>query len=283
LLVLGPHMDLKSFNQGLNHRLDLPLFMEIMGSSQNKQTSFSFGKADLLHPIFSGLFEVENLNLGDPVFYFAVRCQSTPAMNKIINFSSGDPFLYEVRRPEGVVLVYTTGFDDKTTDLPYRTIFAPLMHRSVSYIKAASQQTPVASGAGDLLRFRLPADALGKSLLIQRPDQKQDRPAIASRGESGRWVEYINTDRIGIYQLRAENVILNQWAVNLPDGEADLAPLDRNVLKKKYNFRLVEDVGTLIEQIQQERIGRELWKYFLIAALLLLLVEMALYYEQGKR
>ena len=282
LFVLGSHIDLKSYNQELTDRLGLAPCVDVIGSSQDQQTSFSLGQSDLTHPIFSGLFEAEKAYLGDPVFHFAIRCRPTPTMNPIIRFSSGDPFLYEVRRPTGALLVFTSGFSENLTDLPYRALFAPLMHRSISWLQTAGRFATPPAHCGDPLRFRLPADALGKALLVHRPDDAKEKPTIGGRGENARWVEYGHTDLPGIYSLLDQDQTLHQWAVNLPSAELELQPIDRDALEKSYQFHTATSAEELTAEIQQQRIGREWWKDFLLAGLLLLVVEMALYYERAQ-
>ncbi|NLP12876.1 VWA domain-containing protein [bacterium] len=282
MLVLGSQLDLQSYNQGLNSRLGLPLFREIIGSSDNQQTSFSLGKADLQHPIFSGLFEPENAHLGNPTFHFAVICQATPSMSPVIQYSSGDPFLYEVRRASGAILVYTTGFDDRLTDLPYRALFAPLIHRSVTYLNSAGRFVTAPAVTGDALRFLLPAAWLDKTLLMQRPDQSLERVLLNTHGSAGPAIEYSHTDQIGVYRLMASERTVHQWAVNLPEQEMDLQTVDSGILKSYYDLHLLEAAGSVAETVRRQRIGREWWRYFLLAGLALLLVEMALYYEKSE-
>ncbi len=280
LLIPGSHTDIRAYNQGIAARLDIPILLDEIGSWKNKESAFSLGKTDMLHPMFSGLFEMEQSSLGDAVFYHAFRSRPGSNVNKIINFSSGDPYLYEARKPSGVVMAFTCGFAENATDLPYRAIFAPLLHRCVSYVNAAGRQISPPVASGELLRFRLPVEMLGQSLTILRPDQKQDRPIVQKRPDAGQWAEYSGTDRIGIYRLVAGETILQQWAVNLSKGETDLSPVDFSLLEKKYNFSFLQDSAGLMEEIRQLRIGKEWWRYFLIAALLLMVVEMALYYER---
>jgi len=282
MLVLGTRLDLKSYNQGLHSRLGLPLFSEVMGPSENQQTSFSLGKADLQHPIFSGLFEPENAHLGNPNFHFAVKCLSTPSMSPVIQYSSGDPFLYEVRRASGAVLVYTTGFDDRLTDLPYRALFAPLIHRSVTYLNSAGRSVTAPAITGNALRFLLPAVWLDKPLMMQRPDQSLERTLLNTHGSAGPAIEYAHTDQVGIYRLMAEERTVNQWAVNLPEQELDLRTMDSGILKSHYDLHVLETAGSVAESVRQQRIGREWWRYFLLAGLALMLVEMALYYEKSE-
>lgn len=282
MMVLGSQLDLKSYNQGLNSRLGLPLFSEVMGSSDSQQTTFSLGKADLQHPIFSGLFEPENAHLGNPNFHFAVKCHATPSMSPIIQYSSGDPFLFEVRRASGAVLVYTTGFDDRLTDLPYRALFAPLIHRSVTYLNSAGRFVTAPAFIGDALRFLLPAAWLDKNLMMQRPDQSLERTLLNTHGSAGPAVEYLHTDQTGIYRLTASESTVNQWAVNLPEQEMDLRTVEGGYLQSHYGLQLLKETGSVVETVRQQRVGREWWRYFLLAGLALMLVEMALYYEKAE-
>jgi len=203
-------------------------------------------------------------------------------MSPVIQYSSGDPFLYEVRRASGAVLVYTTGFDDRLTDLPYRALFAPLIHRSVTYLNSAGRSVTAPAIAGNALRFLLPAVWLDKPLMMQRPDQSLERTLLNTHGSAGPAIEYAHTDQVGIYRLMAEERTVNQWAVNLPEQELDLRTMDSGILKSHYDLHVLETAGSVAETVRQQRIGREWWRYFLLAGLALMLVEMALYYEKSE-
>ena len=118
--------------------------------------------------------------------------------------------------------------------------------------------------------------------MMQRPDQSLERTLLNTQGSAGPAIEYLHTDQIGIYRLMASERTVNQWAVNLPEQEMDLRTVEGGILQSHYDLHVLEDAGSVVETVRQQRIGREWWRYFLLAGLALMLVEMALYYEKSE-
>ncbi len=280
-LALGKDVDLRAYNENFNRLLGLPKFLEAMGSMSENSPSFGLGKKDLTHPIFAGIFESAQSSFASPQFRFAIKTQERSDVDKIIEYMDGSPFLFEAKRGQGVVLVMTTGFGGQLTDLAHRTIFAPLISRCVGYLATQSKNVVEEHLIGQELRFRLPAEALGKSLEMSRPGEKSDRLQPAVTG-SGSWVFYTNTDVPGVFRLLADGQHLAQWAVNVDAKESDLTMLSESELQEKYSVNLLERTGNLQNTIYSQRFGKELWKYFAVAALILLIVEMLLYREKGE-
>ncbi len=281
MLALGKDVDLRAYNESVNRQLGLPKFLEVIGSMNENGPSFGLGKIDLAHPIFAGIFESAQGNFASPQFRLAIKTQDNSDIDKIIEYIDGSPFLFEAKRGQGVVLVFTTGFAAQLSDLAHRTIFAPLISRSIGYLATQSKNIVEEHLIGQEVRFRLPADELGKSLEMTRPDEKPDRlqPEVTS---SGSWVYYTNTDVAGVYKLLADGQLVAQWAVNVDAKESDLTMLKESELKEKYSLSLLERTGNLQNMIYSQRFGKELWKYFAIAALILLIVEMLMYREKGE-
>ena len=281
LMALGKNIDIKAYNEIINPRLHLPKFLSVMGSMQENAGIFSLGKTDFTHPIFAGIFEKKDAQFTRPNFSFAVKTARSANSQTIIEYSSGDPFLLETRLGQGSILVYTTGFDLSLSDFVHRTIFAPLITRSVSYLGAYRQSTQETFTIGDRLRYRLPAPAISQDLEMQRPDGQQDRlqPNMTA---SGAFVMYTGTDTPGLYKLTANGRVLYQWAVNVDVRESDLTIADEDELKKAYPIIFVRDADVLPNLVYRSRFGKELWSYLLIAAFVLLIMEMLVYREKGE-
>jgi hypothetical protein len=282
VFILGPQVDMAAYNREFHERLGMPLLREVMGSLQPPQPTFTLGTADLQHPLFEGLFETAAGRFGDPAFHWAIKIVPSDAMTTIIPFSSGDPFLLEWQHGAARFLAFASGFQETVSDLPYRAIFAPLVHRSISFVHSKSKAGSDSLFTGDRLRFQVPAELLATTLTLQRPDQRSERLTAVSQGAPGHWVTYSPTDSPGIYQLSSSQNILSQWAVNIPLSERELQPLENEQLEKRFAMRTLEPSGSLAQSIREQRSGKELWSYFIWAALLLLCVEMLLYYEKGE-
>jgi hypothetical protein len=99
------------------------------------------------------------------------------------------------------------------------------------------------------------------------------------------FVKFSGTDRPGIYQLLNREQRLTQWAVNYDPVECENASLAPDELKdfvETDRFFVIQNISDIETGLTESRFGTELWKYFAFAALLILLIEMALFREKGE-
>jgi hypothetical protein len=280
-IALGEDVDLRAYNGVLMPALKLPGLLLVMGRGNDREAFFSIGKSDLTHPVFNGIFEKDNGDFSKPRFSFAIKSQQSKAIDTIMEFSDGSPFLYESSLGEGTILVMTCGFDLALSDFPHQTLFAPLMTRSLRYLVSHRHQTRRNLLVGEELRTRIPNEVVNADLEIQRPDRKSDRtkPVITANGP---WIYYRDTDIPGIYALLADQQPVAKWAVNVHPDESDLTKIETSVLKVKFNATVIgaeEDIGMIISN---QRYGQEIWKALVFAALILSIIEMLLYREKGE-
>jgi len=281
LMALGSNIDIKSYNGVVVPALRLPPFLSVIGSLDETDQHFSIGKTDLQHPVFSGIFKERNPNFSKPNFKFAIKVAHTENMQSIMDYSSGDPFLFETKIGQGSILVFTTGFDLEVTDFVHRTIFAPLLTRAIFYLQSHGPGAYKSYRIGEAFRYRLPAEAIHTNLSMERPDDKSDhiQPRITN---SGAFIEYGDTFVPGFYKLLANGNVLNQWAVNFDARESDLSPYPEDKLVEDAGMTLIKDDERLATIVSGNRFGKELWSYFAIAAFILLIVEMLIYREKGE-
>ncbi|HPG41348.1 MAG TPA: BatA domain-containing protein [bacterium] len=275
VIILGENTNIQAFNRILP-LLGLPEIQGVMGSLQDERAIISLSSDDLTHPIFLGMFESENARFDKPRFRFAMHIQNRAGCDQIIRYSSGDAFLLEKKFENGTILLMTSGMNPELTDLSQRTIFAPLMTRMFSYAatwKYARQQNYAINQA---LSEKLAANIVQNDLEMQRPDEIIERIEPVIR-PTGAWLEYTATDIPGIYTLLANNQPIMQWAVNSDPLESDLTPVAETFLKDRYTLRMAARDADIHKLILENRYGVELWKYFALAALVLLIVEMILY------
>jgi hypothetical protein len=111
------------------------------------------------------------------------------------------------------------------------------------------------------------------------------------RFPSGREVEIDGTrtvrgtDEAGLYTFLAADTVVSVWALNPPPAESELARLER----RDYRGAIGEEV-TAVDQaeawprsVYRSRVGPEIWRPLLLAALLLLFVESFLATAGGGR
>ncbi|MFQ5772616.1 MAG: hypothetical protein ACE5HX_18920, partial [bacterium] len=92
-------------------------------------------------------------------------------------------------------------------------------------------------------------------------------------------------DRPGIYNLYNDNKILAHWAVNYNPEESDdatFAPEDLIERVKAEQVSIIQTTEKMAEKLNESRFGQELWKYFAVTALVILVLEMLLFREKGE-
>ena len=95
-------------------------------------------------------------------------------------------------------------------------------------------------------------------------------------------MEYAEARRPGSYRLLADGKVLMTWAVNIPAAELDLSMAPRPKVENDLQMRWIDAPGELERTIREARVGREYWRELLLAAVALLIIEMAIYREKGE-
>lgn len=232
---------------------------------------------DELHPLFINLFETERREFNPPEFFKYFRTNITPSAGKIISFEDQSPFLIEKKSNGGALFLFTSSLTLDWNDFPVKGLFAPLIIKSVFYL---TQQKEVEE-----------ANITGSPVSIDL--RKKNSPQIKVEGPdgiiefitsdtltSGDFFQYNNTSKRGFYKFYSNDYLIDYKAVNVDSKESETDYLKEEEFEDYFNALGFENVFPLniesnyIEDIYQSRFGSELWKYFLIAALIVALIEM---------
>ncbi|MFQ5636989.1 MAG: BatA domain-containing protein [bacterium] len=281
LVFLGADVDIRNYNQYLHSKLNVPLLTESI-TSQGQDGFLSLGKIDFSHAIFRNVFDVEK-NVVSPHFRFVISVQSDKPMDKIIEFSNGMPFLFESSYRKGRILYFTSGLSNDWSDLPVRGLFVPLVNRAVTYLAGYASENDDDLTVGQVVSFSPEESVNVTQLTLEAPDgtRHQIKPEITK----GRYfVHFPETDLTGVYKLINESGEIAKWAVNYDPAEADHAAFEIDELRKTVGTEKVAEITQtqdIAEALKQSRFGRELWKYFAFAALVLIIAEMVFVREKA--
>ena len=267
------------------------------GSPDGRTRIASFDRVELEHPLFEGVFQVgpegDAPNVERPEIWFAARYEPEGAGEQsIIRLSNGDPFLQEIRHGRGAALLLAVAPDARWSELPVRGLFVPLMYRSLYYLSAwesvSGEQFP-AGRAAELRMAQPPGEALlrlaGPDGAEYAPEQRDAFDAVVLT------LDREAVERPGVYDIFAGDVLARRIAFNADARESDMLALEPEEARR----RLAEVVGGPVEvvaaggraagdvvaAVAEQRTGRELWKAFLLLALLFLAAEMAV--AKGRR
>ncbi|MEP0547159.1 MAG: BatA domain-containing protein [Rhodothermales bacterium] len=242
-----------------------------------------FGRVDLEHPLFEGIFEdaAGQPRLESPTIALARPYQPGAGdENTLIGLSTGAPFLQEIRSGSGTALVFAVAPDPRWSDFPVRGLFVPLLYRAVYYLAADAD-------AGESLEVRQPAPlrvaGASEGLRIVGagaefvPEQRSVPGGVLLEIDSG-------VTEPGVYDVMDGERLVRRVAFNPDARESDLAVLAPEEAQRRLaeatgaEVRVLDAAGgrglAAARQLTEERTGVELWNVFLALALAFLLAEM---------
>ena len=261
-------------------------FRGFSGSRSAEQTVASFGRVDLQHPLFEGVFQErrrEEASVEQPDLYYTMNFRpSGQAGQTLIELSNGFPFLHEVRHGSGRLLLSAVAPTRAWSDLPVRGLFVPLLYRSVYYLSATTSVAGEQLVAGQPTELRVTGVAPGASLRLQGPDGIEVTPE--QRTLFGATLLQIGEALTvpGLYDVQAGSTRVRRVAVNVNPAESNLqaaTPEDaserlQNATGAPVRTVAAAETDDLTETLRTRRAGTELWNVFLLLALTFLAAEM---------
>ena len=259
-------------------------------SSKPIDSFIEFDKVDLRHPLFAGMFEetetkqpagttTQQRVLESPRINKSFHFLPTPKSRAIITLTNGYPFLIEEQIGNGHILLFGVAVNTEWSDLPLKGLFVPLVHRSLAYLAQESTvEHSLLVGEETTIHLRT---TVSPKLTITKPGGLEIfiNPQQFAAEKN---IRFSDDDLPGIYSVASDNLILNKFAVNIDPDESNTTPSDEkhrdNMFKRisiaDNSIHTVNQVQDVQRIITESRLGAELWKQFLIAALLIAIIEM---------
>ena len=272
IIFPGDKTDPAYYNSITAPTLNLPKILSV--HKENNEGFISFGRIDFNHPVLTELFKKKKREIDSPKFRSFFIFEKKLSGRTIIEFSNGNPFLVETTYGRGKVMLFGCPPDVLWTDFPFKGIFAPLIYQSVSYTSFETFAQKKSILIGDEILYSTRYKAAG--FIIEKPDGSREKPEIDIKSDNYS-IRYSGTNLPGIYTLTADGTVIQLFSVNVNPKESELfKPREKEIEKltgadKVIYFDKEKDIPALISRM---RFGREIGKYFIIAALLLLGVEM---------
>lgn len=295
LLFPGSQIDPEIFNASLAKPLSLPYMQRIesipvVQLSERFASSVEFERIEWRHPVFEGMFEKSEATksgkkneqpqtIEAPHIKTFVRFQQSSGSFPIISLSTGAPFLFEQKIGFGRALIFGTSATPDWSDFPMKGLFVPLVHQAITYLAGRSLNGD-ATHPGEELVFKDILTSSG-SVTVSGPHGTETLVPTIRSGLSFS-AKFVVSDEIGIFSVKSKDDVLGKFAVNISKEESRLVRGKEDMIHnfltnhgiQASNITTVAKLSDLQRIVTQTRHGIELWKYFLIAALLIGLVEL---------
>lgn len=260
-------------------KLGLQTINGVSGSKDIKTNYTRFKEVDLNHPIFTGIFvEKKTGRIESPKIYYSFNYKAGLKGKDIITLENNYSFLVEEKLGRGNILLFTSAMNLNWNEFPIKPIFVPLINRIGLYSNSGINNC-FSFIAGEEVKLRL--SKLNQSdVKLVYPDGRESVISLPKENEK----DFLSVGKLtqsGIYKLIQNDKIIALISINLDSRESNLNKLDEDDLFRFANNSFPDcrikifnpDINP--EQIiKQERYGTELWKFFLILALICLALEM---------
>jgi hypothetical protein len=284
-LVLGGGNDAGYYNENFTSKTGLYI-NEPIPKRFTRAGYFQLERFDFTHPVYS-VFDSLTADNAPVLKYYALPSLENRGGNRILaSFSNGMPALAEASYGLGTIMTMTAPLTPAYSDISGHSFFVPMIIRISEYLAGDRSAFELRNFVGEKTIRSHPGRDVGyKPVRMITPDGRTFNIAGTEKGGQVEF-ECRPIDIPGIYRLEAEGKIIDLFAVNTPPAEGDLSSADTDRFKTALGLDKTGEIpynasaGSIINEY---RYGRELWKVFLWAVVVLIAVEMLLSRERTIR
>ena len=217
------------------------------------------------HPVLAGFPARPGEPLSSARFQVVRAFRPGRSARVLLAFDAEHPALIEAPH----ALIWTSPLDAAASDFPVSGAFLPLLHQCVKVLGRGTAAASLTPGE----RWSAPAST--GAWRIQDPAGRDVASELATVGGGTRVVS-APLDAPGLYRVLEGARLRSTFAVNPDPRESDLAPAGEREIVSAFppgSAQWIRPGEDLARRVREARYGRELWSWFVIAALLLLAAE----------
>jgi hypothetical protein len=212
----------------------------------------------------------DNGGWAETKFFYAVSVE--PGQARVAaRLSDGTPLLLDRQSGEGHVLLFTSGLENLTNDLPLHPVFVAFIDKAARYL-SGHERLSGSQLVDSFVQLRSAAAPVGEVANVEVIDPNGRRPLLLSEA---RTVQTFRLQEAGFYQVRFANGRDAVIGVNPDRRESNLKPIPQDVqhLWSGNNPGGIP-VQVDIDDVKYRRV--DLWWYVMLLALVVALAETAL-------
>ena len=224
--------------------------------SSKKITNINFD-----HPLFNGVFEypVSNFQYPEVQGYFHI----TGNFNSVLSLENNEPFLISNKTNYS----FTASLDESNSNFKNSPLIVPILYNLGK--KSLSQPTLYYTlGAQEDIDFNISLSQ-DETITIKN-DQYNFIPIQENYGQKVRINTANSVSTEGHYGIYAKDEKLQNISFNANRNESNLEYLNINQLN---NITISESIPEFFQDLKSENKVKELWKWFVIFALIFLIIE----------
>ena len=228
------------------------------------------GQVDFTHPALEQVQPGrDNGGWAETKFFYAAVVD--PGQARVAaRLGDGTPLLLDRQMGEGHVLLFTSGLENLTNDLPLHPVFVAFVDKAARYL-SGSERLSGSRLVDSFVQLRSAAEPIGQVAGVEVVDPDGHRPLSLSEA---RTVQTFRLRRAGFYQIRFANGRDAVIGVNPDRRESDLEPIAPDVQQLWNGSRgeaSIQTAATVGDEAKYRRVS--LWWYVMLLALVVALAE----------
>ncbi|MGC3960750.1 MAG: BatA and WFA domain-containing protein [Verrucomicrobiota bacterium] len=207
-------------------------------------------------------------NLALMEFYDSYQAGATKAGGVLLTYADDSPAMAALHHGMGTMLLMNFSANELSSNLARQRVFPAWMQELVKAI-SADEPPPVAHTIGETLHTEV-----WRNEMREHDFKNPAGAAVTVRREpvGERYHITFTPDQLGFYTLGSPKPIC-AYGINASADEADLRPMDKEVLPKEFAAAHESHFVAGAEEFEELAKGRPLFHWFLLAALGFLLLE----------
>ena len=274
LILFPPSNSNQNSYNGFLSRINLP---NRFNKIELRDNTIQFDEIDFEHPIFGGLFnEDEKPSVNSPSITKYYKSSSNLNGKRIISLIDKSPLIYESSNENITMINFNLSPVLSWSDFPLKSLFAPIIIRSIFYL---SSSEALQQSINSMEEITFEKNQFRSNIIsVLKPSGKRDIISSDSLNTGNRY-NYSKTDETGIYKVYDNNNLTTSFSVNHYNEESNLAWSNEEsftnfINNVSDNIIFLNSNDNFKEKINQTRFGTELWRFFLILALIAAILEM---------
>ncbi|MCC9073837.1 BatA and WFA domain-containing protein [Flavobacterium sp. F-65] len=237
-----------------------------MGSFENKEKLIT--KINFDHPIFSGVFEnkIKNFQYPKTKSSFPI----TSSYSSALTYEDQSAFLTSIQNQVSAVSVFSAPINSINSNFQQSPLIVPVFYKMAqNNQKSGINAITIGNNQPYFVEALLSKDAI----LEVRGTEEQFIPIQQILNNKVKIVFNDYPEQAGNYTIYNKKEALENVSFNYKRSESDLSQINTNLIS---NYKTADTISTIFNTLQTERTDNEIWKWFVIFALLFIVAEMAI-------
>ena len=235
---------------------------------------------DLFQGVFDGI--PREMDLPTVKKYFSMNETAVGWKLPLMKLQNNTPFLIMSSAGEGMVYYFICPFDQTFTDFHQHALVVPTFYQ-MAFLSREQTKIAYIIGKNEAVVFKSAGNSRGNSYKVKNKDGSVDFiPQIRNDGSKVFVFPHHMISEAGNYYIYDNDTIVTGFAMNYNRSESVMkfnssSHLDSLLQDKGLsNVDILDSEKTLTADIQLLTQGKQLWKIFLILALIFLAIEVTL-------